>query len=341
MSRFFGKKKGAATEDDEAARNNLFGNRTAQNPPSNPNGGGNPYAQQGGYGGAPPANSGSRGGGGGYGGGGYGGSYAPQNPYTPHQGGDDGRPREHPGYGGYGQTDTGQQAQGYNSEEEDVEAVKSSIKFTKDQSVRSTRNALNAAQSAEESGLRILNNLSTQGARLHNTEKNLDVASSQNRVAEDKARELKNLNRSMFVPNVGNPLRSKSRAEAEEAKIIARHQAEREERDRTREFGYETKNVVGRALNTETGRVESKGKSSLAERSRYQFEADSDDDAMENEIDSNLGELGAITGRLKGMAMATSKEVDRQNQQIDKIMKKSDRVDDQIALNHNRIRKIH
>ncbi|PUU81678.1 hypothetical protein B9Z19DRAFT_1099613 [Tuber borchii] len=327
MSRFFGKKKGAATDDDDAARSNLFGNRTAQNPPSNPNGGGNPYAQQGsynpGYGGAPPADSGSRGGGG------YGGSYAAQNPYAPHNGGDDGRSRED--YGGYG----------YNSEEEDVEAVKSSIKFTKDQSVRSTRNALNAAQSAEESGLRILNNLSTQGARLHNTEKNLDVASSQNRVAEDKARELKNLNRSMFVPNVGNPLRSKSRAEAEEAKIIARHQAEREERDRTREFGYESKNVVGRALNTTTGRVESKGKSSLAERSRYQFEADSEDDALEDEIDSNLDQLGAITGRLKGMAMATSKEVDRQNQQIDKIMKKSDRVDDQIALNHNRIRKIH
>lgn len=318
MSRFFGKKKGAATDDDDAARNSLFGNRTAQNPPSNPNGGGNPYAQPGGhnpgYGGAPPSDSGSRGGGG------YGGSYAAQNPYAPHRGGDDGRSRED--YGGYGQTDTRQQSQGYNSEEEDVEAVKGSIKFTKDQSVRSTRNALNAAQSAEESGLRILNNLGTQGARLHNTEKNLDVASSQNRVAEDKARELKNLNRSMFVPNVGNPLRSKSRAEAEEAKIIARHQAEREERDRTREFGYESKNVVGRALNTTTGRVESKGKSSLAERSRYQFEADSEDDAMEDEIDSNLDQLGAITGRLKGMAMATSKEVDRQNQQIDKIMKK-------------------
>jgi len=101
--------------------------------------------------------------------------------------------------GGYGQTDTRQQSQGYNSEEEDVEAVKSSIKFTKDQSVRSTRNALNAAQSAEESGMRILNNLSTQGRRLRNTEKTLDVASRQNRVAEDKARELKNLNRSMLI----------------------------------------------------------------------------------------------------------------------------------------------
>ena len=318
MSRFFGKKKGAATDDDDAARSNLFGNRTAQNPPSNPNGGGNPYAQQGGYnpgyGGAPPADSGSRGGGG------YGGSYAAQNPYAPNRGGDDGRSRED--YGGYGQTDTRQQSQGYNSEEEDVEAVKSSIKFTKDQSVRSTRNALNAAQSAEESGMRTLNNLSTQSARLYNTEKNIDVAASQNRVAEDKSRELKNLNRSMFVPNVGNPLRSKSRAEAEEAKIIARHQAEREERDKTREFGYESKNVVGRALNTTTGRVESKGKSSLAERSRYQFEGDSEDDAMEDEIDSNLDQLGAITGRLNGMAMATSKEVDRQNQQIDKIMKK-------------------
>jgi len=320
MSRFFGKKKGAAADNDEVNRSNLFGNRTAQNPPPNPDGGGNPYAQPGGYdpgyGGAPPAGSGSRGGGG------YGGSYAAQSPYAPHRGSDDGRSREDSNYGGYGQIGTTERPQGVDSEEEDVEDVKSSIRFTKDQSVRSTRNALNAAQSAEESGLRTLENLSTQGARLYNTEKNLDVASNQNRVAEGKARELKNLNRSLFVPNVGNPLRSKHRAQEEEAKIIARHQLEREEREKTREFGYETKNVVGRALNTANGRVESKGKSSLAERSRYQFEADSGDDAIEDEIDSNLDQLGAITGRLKGMAMATSKEVDRQNQQIGKIMAK-------------------
>lgn len=354
MSRFFGKKKGAATEDDEVNRNNLFGNRTAQNPPSNSHSGhvaGNPYAPQRGgydpgYGGAPPADYGTRGDNA------YGGSsYAAQNPYAPHRGGYDDRFREDPsrGYGqqqqeqsgGYGQSGASQRSEEYDSEEENIKEAKRSIQYLKGDTRDSTKRSVAAALAAQKAGMETLGRLSAQGGRLHNTEKNLDIARNQNYLAEEKARELKTLNRSMFVPNVGNPLRSKSRTREEEAKIIARHELEREEAGRTREFGYESKNVVGRALNTATGRVESKGKSSLAERSRYQFEADSDDDRMEDEIDDNLDQLGAITGQLKGIAMATSKEVDRQNQQIDKIMKKSDRVDDQIALNHNRLRKIH
>jgi hypothetical protein len=33
------------------------------------------------------------------------------------------------------------------------------------------------------------------------------------------------------------------------------------------------------------------GRGTLADRAKYQFEADSDDDAMENEIDDNLDQL--------------------------------------------------
>ena len=326
MKNFLRKSKGGSQpEDEDHGRGALFGNRT----PATVNPATNPYARSGddrdAYG-APQGGYG-RGGDGIGNRGGYGGaSTAPANPYASPRGGDDGRSRES-NYG-YGQQQQQQQEQSgsygeeYNSEEEEIKSTKASINFVKNQSVRSTRNALDAALAAEASGLQTLSHLGTQGERLHNTEKNLNVASSQNRIAEERARELKSLNRSMFVPSVGNPLRSKSRAQEEEAKIIARHQMEREERDRTREFGYESKNVVGRALNTTNGRVESKAKSSLAERSRYQFEADEEDDAMEDEIDSNLDQLGALTGRLKGIAMATSKEVDRQNQQIDKIMKK-------------------
>jgi hypothetical protein len=44
-----------------------------------------------------------------------------------------------------------------------------------------------------------MHSLGAQGERIHNTEKNLDLASSQNRIAEEKARELKTLNKSMFA----------------------------------------------------------------------------------------------------------------------------------------------
>jgi len=67
------------------------------------------------------------------------------------------------------------------------------------------------------------------------------------------------------------------------------HQADRAQRDATRKAAWETSartDGVNRSLQAAGG---TKGKSTLAERAKYQFEADSEDDEMENEIDSNLG----------------------------------------------------
>jgi len=349
MKNFLRKSKGGAQpEDEDHNRDALFGNRTAAPPPPyNSNAAANPYASgRGGDGrdgyGAPQGGYG-RGGGEIGNRGAYGGApAAAANPYALPRGGDSG------GYGspnepdreklfgarrqGYGRDDgyshgqypgePGAGGDGEDEEEEEVRAVKEQIKFKKYETLSSTQNALDAANRAEASGRATLERLGTQGERLQNTEKNLDIAASQNRVAEEKARELKSLNRSMFVPHVSNPLRSSARAKEEEAKILARHHSEREERERTREFGYDSKNRVGRALNDATGRVESRATTSLAERSRYQFEADESDDEKEKAISANLDQLGAITGRLKGLAMSTSAEVDRQNVQIERIMGK-------------------
>jgi hypothetical protein len=90
----------------------------------------------------------------------------------------------------------------------------------KQQDVSSTRNALRLAQQAEETGRDTLARLGAQGERIHNTERNLDLASSQNRIAEEKARELKTLNRSMFAVHVGNPFTSNSRQQAKDAKLM-------------------------------------------------------------------------------------------------------------------------
>jgi len=83
-----------------------------------------------------------------------------------------------------------------------------------------------------------------------------------------------------------------------------------------------------------------KTKSSLAERSKYQFEADSEDEEMENEIDNNLDLLHGAAGRLKQLGLAMGDEVDAQNRHIDRIGGKVDKVDDEIALNRNRLDRI-
>lgn len=67
------------------------------------------------------------------------------------------------------------------------------------------------------------------------------------------------------------------------------HRTEREQRDATRKAAWETSartDGVNRAMQ---GGGAAKSKGTLAERAKYQFEADSEDDEMENEIDGNLG----------------------------------------------------
>ena len=78
----------------------------------------------------------------------------------------------------------------------------------------------------------------------------------------------------------------------------------------------------------------------MAERSKYQFEADSEDEEMENEIDGNLDLLHGAAGRLKQLGVAMGEEVDAQNRHIDRIGGKVDKVDDEIALNRSRLDRI-
>jgi len=67
------------------------------------------------------------------------------------------------------------------------------------------------------------------------------------------------------------------------------HYAEREQRDATRKAAWESSaraDGINRSIQAAGG---TKGKGTLADRAKYQFEADSEDDEMENEIDANLG----------------------------------------------------
>lgn len=212
----------------------------------------------------------------------------------------------------------------------------------KQEDVASTRNALRIAAQAEETGMATLARLGAQGERIYNTEKNLDLAANHNRIAEEKAKELKTLNRSMFAVHVSNPFTASQRRAERDQEIIDKHRSEREQRDETRQNafrGQQRMEGAFRELGRDGNRL-GQNKASLAERSKYQFEADSEDDEMEDEIDSNLDALGGAASRLNALARATGKEVDEQNKRIDVIIQKSDRVDDQIAMNRARLDRI-
>ncbi|KAL6702471.1 Protein transport protein S9 plasma membrane t-SNARE [Coniothyrium glycines] len=240
------------------------------------------------------------------------------------------------GYGTYGDRELTAEEQ----EEEDISATKSEIKFMKQQDVSSTRNALRLAQQAEETGRDTLARLGAQGERIHNTERNLDLASTQNRIAEEKARELKTLNKSMFAMHVSNPFTASSRREDRDRKIMETHRTEREQRDATRKAAWESSARADNVNRNMQGMGGAKSKGTLADRAKYQFEADSEDDEMENEIDANLDALHGAAKRLNQLGRAMGEEVDTQNKHIDRIIGKTDKVDDQIAMNRARLDRI-
>jgi len=147
----------------------------------------------------------------------------------------------------------------------------------------------------------------------------------------------------MFAVHVANPFNSAKRAQRKEDDIIDNHKREMEERERIQQSRHEGKKNVSEGLDGgNKGGYGGYGGSaaSKAERSRYQFEADESDDEKEKEIEHNLDQLGNITGRLKNLAMATNKEVDRQNKQIDEIIGRTDTVELGIARNTAKLRGI-
>ena len=197
------------------------------------------------------------------------------------QGGQGGR--SEPSYEAYGD----RQLTAEEEEEEDVQGTKQQMRFIKQEDVSSTRNALRLAAQAEEQGMNTLARIGAQGERIHNTEKNLDLTANHNRMAQDKAKELKTLNRSMFAVHVSNPFTANSRREQRDMDVLEKHGVERAQREASRREGFETNqrmNKTFKDLSKEDANKSAAKNSSLAERAKYQFEADSEDDEMENEV---------------------------------------------------------
>ncbi|KNG89073.1 putative plasma membrane SNARE protein (Sec9) [Aspergillus nomiae NRRL 13137] len=306
----------------------------------------NKFVNQGGYGGdrfggGGPAPAASR-----YGPGGYGGlgSADPNDPGCTTPPYSEGTPSYGGGSNAY-TTSTYQERHltAEEEEEEEIQTIKQDIRFIKQGDVASTRNALRIAAQAEETGRETLARLGAQGERIHDTEKSLDIATIEGRIAEEKAKELKTLNKSMFAVHVSNPFTSARRRRDRDEKILNTHREERETREGTRKEAFGTNQRMERTfreIDREAGKHNGRARTNATERAKYQFEADSEDEAMEDEIEQNLDLLSGAAGRLHGLSKATGRELDEQNRHLERIMQKSDFVDDQIAMNRAKLDRI-
>jgi hypothetical protein len=77
---------------------------------------------------------------------------------------------------------------------------------------------------------------------------------------------------------------------------------------------------------------------SVDERCRYQFEADSEDDEMENEIDGNLGRIRETVRKLNYFSRVIGEELD--GGYIHDIDTETVRIDDKMAEITERFRRI-
>lgn len=252
------------------------------------------------------------------------------------------RPVEEDAYGTGGQDGEGLQTQ--EEEDEDIEGIKQEIRFVKQESLSSTRNALRMANEAEEAGRSTLTKLGQQSESLANAERSLDLTKLANRDAQEKARELRHLNRSMFaIKGPSKPWGKAKRTEADELRVRQQFEDDRYERDLRESTRKESERRTDANLKAHAealGRAPARHRMGLAERSKYQFDADEEDDEVEGEIDENLDQLAAVTSRLRTLAQATSSEVGKQNQTLQRLDEKGESVEAGIYMNTHRLKRI-
>lgn len=170
-----------------------------------------------------------------------------------------------------------------------------------------------------------------------NVERSLDLSKAYSDRASNQAGELQKLNRSIFIPNVSNPFTRSSRDRERMDKLNREHAQHIAERNDIRQSEFdssarieEAQRMIGKVNNTRSSRSQS-------DRNKYQFEADEEDDVVEDEINDNLDLLTDATSRLKMMATTMNDELDSQNKRLNKINKKVDPVNEKLMQTTHRL----
>jgi protein transport protein SEC9 len=192
--------------------------------------------------------------------------------------------------------------------------------------------------------------------KLANTERHLDISKGHVNRVEDKQDELKQLNRSIFRPVI--TFNKESKRAAQEAKLLRRHEGEREEHEKAMLDIRESQSRIGRAQtygrgggdgdDDEEEGIDSYGSGRFKppvdqakrkeERKRYQFESTGSDDELEDELDDNLGEIGDVAKRLKALGTAMGQELDNQNNRLDVLDGKTGNLDEKLFKGTRRVR---
>ncbi|KAG2734120.1 hypothetical protein G9P44_002126 [Scheffersomyces stipitis] len=221
------------------------------------------------------------------------------------------------------------------SEEKEIRSTREEIKFVRKESLFSTKMTLNMAKQADDSATNTMKILDSQSEKLYNTEQNLMLADVQNKIANEKAKELHRLNRSIFIPAYGFN-QKKSLAEQEQRIKSFNEQgkpSQEENPNNIKGNSDRLKNDISRSLSFEHGR-----RKPLSP--RYQFENESEDDEMEQQIEDNLEQIDYFSRKLSKSASVIGQEMNSQNATLEVLEQNADIVDSNILRNTEKLNRI-
>ncbi|KAG2218442.1 hypothetical protein INT45_003629 [Circinella minor] len=227
--------------------------------------------------------------------------------------------------------------------ERQVDDLKQNIRNIKQDTLDSTRNALQTIYATQETGGQTLATLNEQAGQIANVDRDLGTVKEEAIDAAQKTKYLKRLNRSIFIPAWKNPFNKKARERQKMELEQQTHMDALKDRDDARQFEYQSQARMDRAqqrMNNNNASSSTANTRSQTDRNRYQFEADAEDNAMEDEIDNNLGLLSTATTNLKQMANTMGEEIDSQNKHLEKVVDKVNPVNQRIFSTTQQLNKI-
>ncbi|KAJ3036044.1 Protein transport protein S9 plasma membrane t-SNARE [Rhizophlyctis rosea] len=215
---------------------------------------------------------------------------------------------------------------------EDSQWLEAKTKKVQNDSLQSTRRAVQRLNETEAVGESNLTRLNQQSEQLYNIERRLDSAEHHAKASDAKADHLKSLNRFFLLPSFGGR-KAKKREEA--ARRNDEEEAARREEQRERDaqaFGER------RAMQQQIGRRDAS--LSAAGYGNYTTPEGLERDDTEVEIDRNLDQLSTGLARLKMMGHAMNAELEAQDPVTRRIMDKTDRTRERLDNTTRKIDRI-
>lgn len=216
---------------------------------------------------------------------------------------------------------TQEQTQELDSDEEAIKDIKGELSFTRDKSLAATQEIIRMGREAEVLAQNTMGMLGLQLERLLNTEQNMRVGSTGQKIAHEHAKTLQTVSNVFQAPS--NPFLKGRRLAAKEDRQMAEIIKDQEQRSREQA----EMNALERRVKTVLGAAGyGYGSSAKGYRTRdealelhRQYLFDGEDEAekdKELEIGRNMDEIGDIAKRLRRHAELQNEELTRQEKRL-------------------------